>query len=341
MTYERALEPLLERGLVPDVVARLGIRASCRLRLAREGRGGVEAQAERLRRFVAELKRSAVALEVHKANEQHYEVPAGFFELVLGPRLKYSSCLWPTGVTTLAQAEEAMLGLTCERAQVEDGMELLDLGCGWGSLTFWLAEHYPNARVLAVSNSHTQREFIESRGVPTVEVITADANVFDTGRRFDRVLSVEMLEHLRNYEALLGRVASWLKPDGKLFVHVFTHRRFAYPYEDGWMARNFFTAGQMQSHDLLLHFQRDLVLAERWAVGGRHYAQTAEAWLKRLDEHEQQLLPVLARTYGDGRERLWLANWRLFFLACAELWDYGGGEEWLVSHYLLQPRSSL
>ena len=287
--------------------------------------------------LVAGLRCSPIAEQVAKPNEQHYELPPASSSSC-SARLKYSSCLWPTGVDTLAQAEEAMLRLTCERARVEDGMELLDLGCGWGSLTFWLAERYPRSRILAVSNSHAQRELIESRGVPNVEVVTADANEFDPGRRFDRVLSVEMLEHMRNYEELLGRVATWLRPGGKLFVHVFSHRDLAYAYEDGWMARTFFTAGPMPSHDLLLHFQRDLLLRRRWVVSGTHYARTAEAWIANLDARRDEVLEVLAGTYGADRARAWLANWRVFFLACAELWGYREGREWMVSHYLFGRR---
>jgi cyclopropane-fatty-acyl-phospholipid synthase len=325
--------------VVPDPVLRLGIRANCALRLARERRGGEARQ----RAFVERLRAAPIAEQPDKPNEQHYEVPADFFRLVLGPRLKYSACLWPEGVRTIAEAEDAMLALTCERAEVEDGMELLDLGCGWGSLSFWLLERYPTTRVLAVSNSRTQRAFIRSearaRGVAhRLEVVTADANVFDTGRRFDRVLSVEMLEHMRNYESLFARIRSWLEPGGKAFVHVFSHRRYAYPYESGWMARRFFTAGTMPSHDLFLEFQRDLAIRNRWVVDGSHYARTAEAWLERLDANAAEILPVLAETYGAEDAREWLASWRVFFLACAELWGYRGGREWLVSHYLMEPR---
>jgi cyclopropane-fatty-acyl-phospholipid synthase len=317
------VDRLIGSGRVPEPVLRAGIRATCRVRLARER------ARDRTDAFAASLAHEPIALEVEKANEQHYEVPPRFFELVLGPRLKYSSCLWTPGTRTLAEAEEAMLALTCERAGVEDGMELLDLGCGWGSLTFWLSERYPNARILAVSNSRLQRELIAARGAPNVEVVTADANVFEPGRRFDRVLSVEMLEHMRNYPALFARVASWLEPGGHFFVHVFSHRRFAYPYDEGWMARTFFTAGLMPSHDLLPRFGRDLRLLRDWVVDGTHYARTAEAWLERMDEHEEELLSVLG-------SRAAVENWRVFFLACAELWGFRGGREWGVSHYLFE-----
>jgi cyclopropane-fatty-acyl-phospholipid synthase len=320
------VDRVLETGVVPERAVRAGIRANLARRLRTEY---AKTPAER-RAFVDGLRASPIALQPAKPNEQHYEEPPDFFELVLGPRLKYSSCLWEEGTTTLAEAEEAMLALTCERAGLADGQEILDLGCGWGSLTLYVAERFPHARITAVSNSSTQRAWIEARAPANVRVLTADVNDLALHRRFDRVVSVEMFEHMRNYEALLAKIAAALEPDGRLFVHVFCHRELAYPYASGWMARNFFTAGQMPSADLLLEFQRDLELVERWLVPGTHYARTSEAWLEKLAAHENEI----ARRWG----RAYLERWRVFFLACAELFAYRDGSEWLVAHYLFAPR---
>jgi cyclopropane-fatty-acyl-phospholipid synthase len=317
------VDRLVASGALPDPLLRAGIRAVCATRLRRERR------LDRKESFIRSLALEPVARETATANEQHYEVPTDFFRLVLGPRLKYSSCWWPEGVATLAEAEEAMLALSCERAQVEDGMRILDLGCGWGSLTLWLAEHYPCAQITAVSNSQTQKAWIDRQHRPNVEVITADANRLQLPERsFDRVLSIEMLEHMRNYDALLQRVSSWLADDGKLFVHVFTHRELAYPYDEGWMTRTFFTAGTMPSHDLLPRF---LAAEEEWIVDGTHYARTAEAWLERLDANADAASFLLG-------SRAAFNEWRVFFLACAELWGYRGGREWQVSHYRFSKR---
>jgi cyclopropane-fatty-acyl-phospholipid synthase len=337
---------LAEHGWLPDQLIRIGIRRLLAARLEEESRLGCEGLSELNRSFVAELRKSPIALHTSAANQQHYEVPSAYFELVLGPHRKYSSCLWPDEVSELSVAEQKMLELTCKRADLHDGMEILELGCGWGSLSLFMARQYPGSRFLAVSNSASQREFIlkqaASRGISNLVVETHDMNDFQTDRTFDRVVSVEMFEHMRNYEELFARIASWLKPTGKLFAHVFYHGRCAYPFEtDGnndWMARHFFTGGLMPSAELFLEFQRDLLFEDRWLINGQHYQKTLEAWLKRHDASREQILPLFQETYGKELANVMFQRWRLFYLACAELFGYRHGDEWGVAHFLFSRR---
>lgn len=332
------IDRLVDSGRVPEPLMRLGIRAICALRLYQERRGDSVA---RQRALVEQLRRSDIAIDVEAASSQHYEVPSAFFEAVLGPHLKYSSCYWPDGVSTLGDAEAAMLALTAERAGLADGQDILDLGCGWGALALWAAERFPASRIVAVSSSHAQRAFVEARarqrGLANLTVRTADVRTLELpSAGFDRVVSVEMFEHMRNYEALLGKISRWLRKDGTLFVHVFAHARHAYAYEDGgrtdWMAREFFTGGLMPSVDLLRQFQDRLRIVDEWQLPGTHYARTAEAWYGNLMRDPAAIVHLLAATYGaEARARF--ERWRVFFLACAELFGFRDGREWLVAHY--------
>ncbi|MBU6198326.1 MAG: class I SAM-dependent methyltransferase [Xanthomonadaceae bacterium] len=337
----RGLTGLAERGLLPDWMIRAGIRRLCAQRLHAQGAGDAVAAWTRFQSCLDELRESPVAIHTDAANAQHYELPPRFFELCLGTRLKYSSCYFPTGNETLDQAEQAMLALYGERAQLADGQDVLELGCGWGSLTLWMAQNYPRSRITAVSNSRPQREFILARcralGVTNVEVITQDVNRLQLeSARFDRCVSIEMFEHMRNYATLLAHIATWLRAGGKLFVHIFCHRELMYPFEtdgdDNWMGRHFFTGGLMPSADTLLWFQRDLTIEQQWRLSGTHYARTANAWLANQDKNRATVLEVLEQAYGE-QARVWHQRWRMFWMACAELFGYRGGNEWLVAHY--------
>ena len=332
---------LCERGLLPDALTRYGIRRLCERRLQEEGNARPELAQARFAGLLRELSESPIAIETAAANAQHYELPTRFFQLCLGARLKYSSCYYASGDESLDQAEEAMLALYGERAQLADGQRILELGCGWGSLSLWMAQRYPNARITAVSNSATQRAHIEAacrlRGLGNVQVLTCDVNALELeARAFDRCVSIEMFEHMRNYDTLFARIARWLADDGKLFVHIFCHRTLMYPFEtageDNWMGRHFFTGGLMPSADTLLHFQQHLGLEQRWLLPGTHYQRTANHWLARQDANKAEVMAVLREAYGDQAGR-WHQRWRMFWMACAELFGYDGGSEWLVGHY--------
>ena len=344
----QSLINLAEQGKVPDVLIRFGIRYLCGRRLANETASDPERQQQRFQDLIEQLKQSPIAIETQAANEQHYEVPTPFYVNSLGARLKYSCAYYPERDTNLDQAELAMLRLYAERAQLSDGQAILELGCGWGSLTLWMAEQYPNAQITGVSNSATQKSYIDeackAKGFKNVNIITSDINdlTLDAGQ-FDRAISIEMFEHMRNYQHLLAQISSWLKPDGKLFVHIFAHRYLMYPFEvngdTDWMSKYFFTGGLMPAVDTLLHFQDHLSVQQRWLVNGQHYQKTCNHWLLKLDQNKQLIRPHLALCYGEDMADIWLQRWRLFYMACAELFGLNKGNEWLVAHYLFENRS--
>lgn len=342
---ERGLARWAESGHLPDSALRLGMRRLCAQRLRDELAGSIDEASERQRARLDALRDSAIAIETDAANRQHYELPPEFFQLCLGKHLKYSSCYWDGSTHDLAAAEARMLALYGDRAELADGQRVLELGCGWGSLTLWMAERFPDARITAVSNSRPQREYIEARcrerAISNVKVITHDVNTLEMEEAaFDRVVSIEMFEHMRNYQQLMARIGRWLVPGGKLFVHIFCHRDVLYPFEvegeDNWMGRHFFTGGLMPAADTLLHFQDDLSIEQRWLLSGRHYEKTANAWLQNHDSHQKAIMEIMQATYGKAQAKVWNQRWRMFWMACAELFGYDEGREWRVAHYLFR-----
>ncbi|MDF7826897.1 cyclopropane-fatty-acyl-phospholipid synthase [Pontiellaceae bacterium B12227] len=333
---------LAEKGKMPDTAIRAGIRKLLRDRLKMESVSSHEEQLESLYKFSSRIAEGPIAVATDTANEQHYEVPSEFFQTFMGPHLKYSCGYWTVADTTLKESEAFMLDLTCKRAGLVDGMDILELGCGWGSLSLWMAEHFPNSQVVSVSNSRTQKKFIDARGFRNLEVITADMNDFDTARRFDRVVSVEMFEHMRNWHELLRRINGWLKPEGKLFIHIFVHRELAYLFNDSgevnWMAEHFFKEGMMPSESLLSLTNGDMLIERSWRVNGKHYAKTLRAWLERIDQNDTDAISTLEQQYGTEEARLQFGRWRIFFMACEELFGFKGGEQWYVAHYLMHKR---
>lgn len=339
---------LLESNRIPDFLIRSGIRRLLKQRLRDENKGSEQAQRDHLNALVLELKSSPIAINTSEANEQHYEVPTEFYKYCLGKRLKYSSGFWKPGVSDIDISESDMLELTCLRAELADGQQVLELGCGWGSLSLYMAKKYPNSTFTVVSNSRSQKTYIDGeakqQGIKNLTVLTADINDFVSKQKFDRVVSVEMFEHLRNYQLLFRKIAGFLQNDGKMFVHIFTHKKFAYKFEvkddSDWMSKYFFTGGIMPSNSLFSHFSDDLVIRQQWLVNGTHYSKTAEAWLRNMDLNRLQIMPILANCYGRANALKWWVYWRIFFMACSELWAFNNGEEWMVCHYLFSKAST-
>lgn len=353
----KAVIEMMERGWIPESATRAGIKRLCQKRLEslqEAGSHSTELKSgkivnETVAGMVSKALASPIAPVPEKANEQHYEVPAAFYDLVLGPRRKYSCCFFEIENSTLEEAEETSLRMSCEHAEIKDGMDILELGCGWGSLTLWMAVQYPNSNITAVSNSNSQRlsilERAERLGVSDrIEVITCDMNDFEISMKFDRVVSIEMFEHMRNYDRLLNKISNWLRPDGKLFVHIFTHKDFAYEFEsDGasnWMGRYFFTGGIMPSEDLLSHFNKDLQVANTWTWSGEHYQKTCAAWRILMEDRKQEVMRVLSDTYGSKDANRWFQRWKMFFMAGEELFGFENGQQWQVNHYLFEQVNS-
>lgn len=341
------IDKLLKKNILPDFLIRMGIKRLLAQRLKDEDQGNVEANQQHLMQLIEELKKSPIAINTQEANEQHYEVPTKFYQYVLGKNLKYSSGYWKEGQNNFDQSEDDMLELTCQRAELQDGQKILELGCGWGSLSLYMAAKFPQAKITGVSNSKTQKLYIDEqakqRGLFNLTIITADMNEFMLNEQFDRVVSVEMFEHMRNYKLLLQKVHAMLSEQGKLFVHIFTHKDFAYPFEvkdaTDWMSKYFFTGGIMPSDHLLLYFADHLKIEKHWRVSGMHYSKTSESWLKNMDQHKTEIMPLFEETYTKEQALKWWVYWRVFFMACAELWGYNQGEEWIVSHYLFTKKS--
>jgi cyclopropane-fatty-acyl-phospholipid synthase len=327
---------LAEKGLLPLGILRLGVRSLIRKRL-RDIYSSNNGE-----RYLDEMRTGPIAIHTDKANDQHYEIPSEFFINVLGQHLKYSSCYWPDGTCALTDAERMSLEMVCQRAKLQNGQTILELGCGWGSLSLYMAEKYPDSQILSLSNSKSQADFINSKNKSNIEVVTTDINDFFPDIQFDRVVSIEMLEHVRNHQQLLNRIASWIIPDGFLFIHVFCHREKMYTFEtqgsDNWMGRLFFSGGMMPSYGYLPDHQDKLVLENNWWLDGTHYQKTAEAWRVNLESTKPVVLQLFRSIYGS-KSSMWYQRWRLFFLACEEMFGYNRGKEWGIGHYLFSPKN--
>ena len=333
---------LAEKNLLPDWLIRIGIRKLLKDRIVEICSDSYENQQRNKIDFIHNMNRSPIAVDTNLANEQHYEVPAEFYDYALGKNKKYSSCYWNNKTETLDDAEQLALNKTCEHAELKNGHSILELGCGWGSLTLWMAKKYPKSKITAVSNSHSQRKYIENqakqRKLANVKIITCNMTEFDTKSKFDRIVSVEMFEHMRNFAVLYQKISTWLKKDGKFFKHIFVHKSAPYLFKvkdkNDWMSQYFFSGGMMPSIDLPLYFQSSLKIEQQWLWDGTHYAKTAREWLNNTDKNKAEIINIFKNCYGSDNAQLWLQRWRIFFMACEELWNYDQGQEWMVAHYL-------
>lgn len=335
---------LAEKKVLPDYLIRFGIRNLLVKRLNSLLSKCPEERQKIKQEFIRAMNSAPIALVPELANEQHYEIPSNFYNLCLGKNKKYSSCFWDDNTQSLNKAEQLALELTCKNARLSDGLNILELGCGWGSLTLWMAKKFPKSKITAVSNSSSQRSYIINQAklkkLKNIKIITSDMNDFETMQKFDRVVSVEMIEHMRNHKRLFFNISEWLKPKGLFFMHIFVHHSTPYLFEvkdkDDWMSKYFFSGGMMPSEDLPLYFQDKLKIEEQWIWSGKHYEKTANAWLQNIDKNETKATEILEDIYGKKDAKKWLQRWRIFFMACAELWGFNKGNEWKVSHYLFK-----
>lgn len=339
----------LENGYIPDPVTRVGIRSLVKKRLE-ESSKAIKIDPNYFQHYVETLKKSPLAIMSKEANQQHYEVPTAFYDLSLGRHKKYSSCFWEESTKTLEEAEQLALNISIEHAGIVDGMRVLELGCGWGSLSLELAKRFPLSQIIAVSNSKTQKEYIDreavKRGLVNLTILTRDLSLkesYDFGPElFDRVMSIEMMEHLRNYDLFFKYLAPSIKDDGKMFIHIFTHKNTPYFFEtegeDNWMGKYFFSGGQMPARDLFEEFSNDLIVEKKWDWNGSHYSKTLEAWLVNTDHEKKRVLEMFKKTYGDDQAIVWYNRWRVFFMSCSELFKYQDGKEWGVTHYLMSKK---
>ncbi len=337
------IDTLIGSGRLPDFVIRLGIKFLNKRRLQEHYSLSSEIRHEKLKEFMLQLKTGPISVNTKTTNAQHYELPTEFFKIVLGPKLKYSCSYFNSKKDTLAEADENMLNIYLQRAKIKNSDEILELGCGWGSLTVYMATQFPKSKITAISNSSVQKKYIDQllkkRKIKNVNVITSDFNDFSTQKKFDKVVSIEMFEHIRNYEKAFQKVHSFLKKGGQCFIHIFAHREIAYPFEvkddSDWMSKYFFTGGTMPSNHLFTYFCHPLKINDHWVVNGKQYTYTADKWLENMDANKERVLKIFQDVYED-EYKIWYQYWRIFFMSVAELFGYKNGNEWVINHYLFE-----